>query len=90
MFKDFSIDFRVDLESDGATGLQKCFKYSIRIPASNVLSLCIVYLDQYCVLVYVYAQCITVNQEIFMYENIHMLNIRVNKFLWLPHENILT
>ena len=42
MFKDFSIDFRIDLESDGATGLQKCFKYSIRIPASNVLSLFIV------------------------------------------------
>ena len=32
----------------------------------------------------------TVNQEIFMYENIHVLNVRVNKFLWVPHNNILT
>ena len=32
----------------------------------------------------------TVNREIFMYENIHVLNIRVNKFSRVPHENILT
>ena len=32
----------------------------------------------------------TVNQEIFVYENIHVLNIRVNKFSRVPHENILT
>ena len=32
----------------------------------------------------------TVNREIFVYENIHVLNIRVNKFSSLPHENILT
>ena len=32
----------------------------------------------------------TVNQEIFMYENIHLLNIHVNKFSRLPHENTLT
>ena len=32
----------------------------------------------------------TVNQEIFMYENIHVLNVRVNKFSWVPHENMLT
>ena len=25
-----------------------------------------------------------------MYENIHVLNVCVNKFLWVPHENILT
>ena len=24
-----------------------------------------------------------------MYENIHALNFRVNKFSWVPHENIL-
>ena len=32
----------------------------------------------------------TVNREIFVYENIHVLNIRVNKFSRVPHENILT
>ena len=32
----------------------------------------------------------TVNLEIFVYENIHVLNIRVNKFSRVPHENILT
>ena len=26
----------------------------------------------------------TVNQEIFMYENIDVLNVRVNKFSWVP------
>ena len=35
MFKDFSIDFRVEVESDGDVGLQKCFKYSMKILASN-------------------------------------------------------
>ena len=25
-----------------------------------------------------------------MYENIYVLNVRVNKFSWVPHENILT
>ena len=25
-----------------------------------------------------------------MYENIHVLNVYVNKFLWVPHENTLT
>ena len=29
----------------------------------------------------------TVNREIFVYENIHVLNIRVNKFSRVPHEN---
>ena len=33
---------------------------------------------------------ITVNREIFVYENIHVLNIRVNKFSRVPHENVLT
>ena len=33
---------------------------------------------------------ITVNREIFVHENIHVLNFHVNKFLWVPHENILT
>ena len=37
-----------------------------------------------------YACTYTVNQEIFMYENIHELNIRVNKLSRVPHENILT
>ena len=32
----------------------------------------------------------TVNRGIFMYENIHVLNIHVNKFSRVPHENILT
>ena len=32
----------------------------------------------------------TVNREIFMYENIHVLNICVNKFSRVPHESILT
>ena len=32
----------------------------------------------------------TVNQEIFVYENIHVLNICVDKFSRVPHENILT
>ena len=32
----------------------------------------------------------TLNQEIFVYENIHVLNIHVNKFSRVPHENILT
>ena len=31
-----------------------------------------------------------VNREIFVYENIHVLNVCANKFLWVPHENILT
>ena len=35
-------------------------------------------------------QTATVNWEIVMYENIHVLNIHVNKFLWVPHQNILT
>ena len=25
-----------------------------------------------------------------MYENIYVLNVHVNKFSWVPHENILT
>ena len=33
---------------------------------------------------------VTVNREIFVYENIHVLNIRVNKFSRVPHENIST
>ena len=32
----------------------------------------------------------TVNREIFVYENIHVLNIRVNKFSRVQHENILS
>ena len=32
----------------------------------------------------------TVNREIFVYENIHVLNIHVNKFSRVPHKNILT
>ena len=36
-----------------------------------------------------YMVCITVNREIFMYENIHVLNIHVNEFSRVPHENIL-
>ena len=28
--------------------------------------------------------------EFFVYENIHVLNFRVNIFSWEPHENILT
>ena len=32
----------------------------------------------------------TVNREIFVYENIHVLNIHVNKFSRVPLENILT
>ena len=32
----------------------------------------------------------TVNQEILVHENIHVLNVRANKLLWVPHENILT
>ena len=32
----------------------------------------------------------TVNRELFVYENIHVLNIRVNKVSRVPHENILT
>ena len=32
----------------------------------------------------------TVNREIFAYENIDVLNIRVNKFSRVPQENILT
>ena len=31
----------------------------------------------------------TKDQEIFVYENIHVLNIRVNKFSRVPHKNIL-
>ena len=37
-----------------------------------------------------YSSYDTVNQEIFVYENIHVLNIHVNKFSRVPHENILT
>ena len=32
----------------------------------------------------------TVNWEIFIYENIYVLNVQVNKFSRVPHENILT
>ena len=32
----------------------------------------------------------TKNQEIFVYENIHALNVHVNNFLWVSYENILT
>ena len=46
------------------------------------------------VLITIYASAcsdsITVNREIFVYENIHALNIRVNKFSRVPHKNILT
>ena len=31
----------------------------------------------------------TKNQQIFVYQNIHVLSIRVNKFLRVPHKNIL-
>ena len=31
----------------------------------------------------------TLNWEIFVYENIHVLSIHVNKFSRVPHENIL-
>ena len=33
---------------------------------------------------------VTVNREILVYENIHVLNTHVNKFSRVPHENILT
>ena len=36
------------------------------------------------------AQKHTINREIFVYENIHVLYIRVNKFSRVPDENILT
>ena len=39
---------------------------------------------------FVYRITGTVNREIFVYENIHVLNIRANKFSRVPHENILT
>ena len=39
--------------------------------------------------IYIYTLSHTVNREIFVYENIHVLNIRVNKFSRVPHENIL-
>ena len=32
----------------------------------------------------------TINWEILMYENIHVLNVHVNKFLWVPQGRILT
>ena len=32
----------------------------------------------------------TVNRELFMYENTCVLNVYVNKFLCVPHENIIT
>ena len=32
----------------------------------------------------------TVNREIFVYENIQVLNIRVNKISRVPHKNTLT
>ena len=32
----------------------------------------------------------TINQEIFVYENIHVLNIHVNKFSRVPHKNFNT
>ena len=32
---------------------------------------------------------ITVNREIFMYENIHVLNVCVNKFSWGTHEILI-
>ena len=32
----------------------------------------------------------TLNKNIFVYENIYVLNIHVNKFSMVPHENILT
>ena len=31
----------------------------------------------------------TVNQETFAYENIHVLNVHVNIFSWMPHESTL-
>ena len=31
----------------------------------------------------------TVNWEVFMYENIHVLNVHINKLLWVSHENNL-
>ena len=35
-----------------------------------------------------YNEIYTVNREIFVYENIHVLNVHVNKFSWVPHKNI--
>ena len=35
-------------------------------------------------ILYLYKLLATVNQEIFVYENIHVLNIRVNKFQGCP------
>ena len=36
------------------------------------------------------AKSFTVNQEIFMHENIHLLNVCVKNFFMGPHESILT
>ena len=33
---------------------------------------------------------VTMNWEIFVYENIHVLNVRVSKLSLVPHEIILT
>ena len=32
---------------------------------------------------------ISINQKIFVNENIHLLNVCVNKLSWVSHENIL-
>ena len=32
----------------------------------------------------------TINWEIFLYKNIHVLNVRANKFSRVAHKNILT
>ena len=47
-------------------------------------------LNDYYVLQLLVLQLSTINREPFVYENIHVLNIHVNKFSRVPHENILT
>ena len=43
----------------------------------------------YMYIIYLCMECNNVNLEIFVYENIYVLNGRVNKFSWMIHKNIL-
>ena len=59
-----------------------CYKHTTQVLPSSNLGLRLV--------IYLVSIFNTVIREIFVYENIHVLNIRVNKFSRVPHKNILT
>ena len=55
----------------------------------NYLVYRLLHLDSACFVLNQVILKYTVNQEIFVHDNIHVLNVHVNKFSRVLHENIL-